>query len=64
MTTPLAPIRSIPAYPVIIRAAHCRGAAQAEAMAELRARGLWLSDEQKRMAAGSIGGGPVGEVTQ
>lgn len=62
MTTTLAPIRTIPAYAVIIRAIHCRGAAQAEATAELKARGLWLTDEQKRMAAGSIDGGHVGEV--
>lgn len=62
MKTPLTPICTIPAYAVIIRAIHCRGAAQAEAVAELKARGLWLTDEQKRMAEGSIDGGPVGEV--
>lgn len=46
MTTPLAPIRSIPVFAVIIRAMHCRDAAQAEAIRELHHRGLWLADEQ------------------
>lgn len=46
MTTPLAPIRSIPAFAVIIRAMHERGPSQAEAIRELHLRGLWLADEQ------------------
>lgn len=58
--TALSPIQSIPAYAVIIRAVHERGPAQAEALAELKARGLWLTDEQKAMAAGSIDSGPLG----
>lgn len=36
-----------PAFVVIIRAIHCRGAEQTEAKEALRARGLWLSDAQQ-----------------
>ena len=50
MPTKLRDVTKIPAYAVIIRAIHERGAAQAEAMAELARRGLWLSAEQKRQA--------------
>jgi hypothetical protein len=48
--TKLEPVSAIPAYAVIIRATWERGAVQAEALAELNRRGLWLSDEQKRQA--------------
>jgi len=51
-----------PAFIVIIRAVHCRGAEQQTAFEALKARGLWLSDEQKAIAAGSIDSGPIGEV--
>lgn len=50
--TKLTPVADIPSYAVIIRAIHERGAIQAEALAELNHRGLWLSDDQKRQAAG------------
>src|SRR5690606_34370645 len=46
MTTPLSPIRSIPAFAVIIRAIHERGPSQAEAIRELHHRGLWLENDQ------------------
>lgn len=46
--TQLAPVRTIPAYAVIIRAIWESGAVKREARRELRRRGLWLSDEQKR----------------
>ncbi|MBB4017596.1 hypothetical protein GGR16_002630 [Chelatococcus caeni] len=49
----LAPVASVPAYAVIIRAIHMRGPEQAEALEELNRRGLWLSEDQKR-AAGLI----------
>ena len=45
MTT-LAPVESVPAFAVIIRAIHERGDVQADAIRELRRRGLWLADEQ------------------
>lgn len=51
--TILRPVRDIPAYAVIIRAIHERGPAQADALAELERRGLWLSDAQKRQAGGA-----------
>lgn len=51
--TILRPVRDIPAYAVIIRAIHERGPAQAEALAELERRGLWLSDAQKQQAGGA-----------
>lgn len=37
-------------FVVIIRAIHDRGAMQAAALAELNARGLWLSPEQKEQS--------------
>jgi hypothetical protein len=40
----------LPDYAVIIRAIHERGISQRIAFAELSRRGLWLNDEQKRMA--------------
>lgn len=48
--THLKPVDRIPAYAVIIRAIHCRGAAQSEALQELDRRGLWLSTAQKQQA--------------
>jgi hypothetical protein len=50
MKTKLDPVREIEAYAVTIRAIHCRGVAQADALAELARRGLWLSPGQKRQA--------------
>lgn len=46
----LTPVTDIPAYAVIIRCIHERGESQAEALAELDRRRLWLSDEQKIQA--------------
>ena len=46
----LTPVREIPAYAVIIRAIHERGATQDEAVAELYRRGLWLTTDQRRQA--------------
>jgi len=46
----LSDVRTIPAYAVIIRATWERGAVQAEALAELDRRGLWLSDAQRKQA--------------
>lgn len=39
-----------PAYQIIIRATWERGERQAIALAHLKQRGLWLSDDQKRQA--------------
>ena len=44
------PIRRAAAFIVIIRATHMRGEDQAEALAELARRGLWLNEEQKKEA--------------
>ena len=52
--TKLSPVSNIPHYAVIIRCIHCRGNDQAEAFIELKARGLWLSEEQKNMAYGVL----------
>lgn len=49
-STILANVRDIESYAVIIRAIHERGAIQADAVAELGRRGLWLSDAQKQQA--------------
>lgn len=46
----LTPVNKIPTYAVIIRCVHERGETQREALAELAARGSWLSDEQKVQA--------------
>ena len=48
--TKLTPVKSIPAFAVIIRAIHCRGPAQQEALEELANRGLWLSAAQEAQA--------------
>jgi len=48
--TPLRPVAEIRNWCVIIRAIWERGAVQAEALEELKRRGLWLSDEQKVQA--------------
>ena len=48
--TKLRCIKKIPDYAVIIRAIHERGATQTQALEALKARGLWLSDEQKEQA--------------
>lgn len=48
--TVLSPVRSIPAYAVIIRATWERGETQREALAELDRRGLWLSADQRAQA--------------
>jgi hypothetical protein len=42
--------KDVPAFVLIIRAIWERGEKQAQALAELEARGLWLSPEQKRQA--------------
>jgi hypothetical protein len=39
-----------PPFVIIIRAIHERGPTQDAALAELRERGLWLSQDQKRQA--------------
>lgn len=49
--TLLLPVRSIPAFAVIIRATYERGDIQREALIELRRRGLWLNADQKLRAA-------------
>ena len=46
MATVLTPTRDIPAFAVITRVIHCRGADQQNALHELSRRGLWLSNEQ------------------
>jgi hypothetical protein len=43
-------LRNLPAYAVIIRCIHERGAAQEEALDELAYRRLWLSEEQADQA--------------
>ena len=43
-------ISKFPAFAIIIRAIHERGASQEEALSELARRGLWLSDDQKAQA--------------
>jgi hypothetical protein len=48
--TKLEPVDKIPSYAVIIRAIHERGPAQDEAFAELKRRGLWLTEEQEKQA--------------
>jgi hypothetical protein len=48
--TKLAPVTEIPSFAVIIRCCWERGATQQEALAELKRRGLWLSEDQKRQA--------------
>jgi hypothetical protein len=48
MTTTLLPVRTIPAYAVIIRAIWEGGPVKREARRELKRRGLWLSEDQKR----------------
>jgi len=45
-----ADITKLQNFAVIIRAIHERGESQQQALDELRARGLWLSDEQKVQA--------------
>jgi phage terminase large subunit GpA-like protein len=53
----MTPVKKIPAYAVIIRAIHCRGHLQTEALTELDRRGLWLAEHQK-IAAGLACGLP------
>jgi len=48
--TKLTPVEQIPAFAVIIRCLHERGETQQEALTELRRRGLWLTEDQKRTA--------------
>lgn len=43
-------LSKLPAFAVIIRAIHERGDAQQAALAELKARGLWLNADQRRQA--------------
>jgi hypothetical protein len=45
-----AKLAKAPHFVVIIRAIHERGASQSQALAELAARGLWLSPEQRQQA--------------
>lgn len=49
-TNALTKLRELPAYCVITQAIHERGETQEAALGELRRRGLWLSDDQKRQA--------------
>jgi len=46
----LTPVDKIESFAVIIRAIHERGDVQAEALAELDRRGLWLTTEQRQQA--------------
>lgn len=46
----LSPVENIPSYAVIIRAIHERGQTQIDAICELERRGLWLTEEQKRLS--------------
>lgn len=50
MKTPRKRLRPSPSWCLIIRATWERGPVQAEALAELKRRGLWLSPEQKVQA--------------
>lgn len=50
MARKLTPVHSIPTFCVIIRAIHERGPTQDEAIAELKARCLWLSEDQAEQA--------------
>ena len=43
-------LRKLQSYMVILRCIHERGEAQAQALAELARRGLWLTDAQRREA--------------
>lgn len=43
-------MNTLPNFAVIIRSIHCRGEEQTLALQELRARGLWLSEEQKKQS--------------
>lgn len=44
------PVSEIKAYAVIIRAIHCRGPDQEDALDELARRRLWLSEDQAKQA--------------
>ena len=57
-------IRQISSAAVIIRCTWERGAIQAEALAELRRRGLWLSPEQRIQAGIDPEGWPCRRVAQ
>jgi hypothetical protein len=46
----LYPVQSLPPYAVIIRVCWERGETQRAALTDLRRRGLWLTEEQKRHA--------------
>ena len=46
----LLPVRSLPSCAVLLRAVWERGATQAEALAEIRRRGIWLTPQQRRDA--------------
>ena len=46
----LLPVRSLPSYAVLLRAVWERGPTQAEALAEIRRRGIWLTPQQRRDA--------------
>jgi hypothetical protein len=48
----MTPVEKVPDYIVIIRCIHCRGKEQQKALAELKVRGLWLTEEQKAMSLG------------
>ena len=43
-------VTKIPSYAVIIRCMWERGQTQADALAELKRRGLWLTAEQRKAA--------------
>lgn len=48
--TRLTDVRKIPSWAVIIRAQHCQGEDQQDALAELARRGLWLPKTEKEAA--------------
>lgn len=52
--TKLTPVTNIPDFAVIIRCIHERGETQEAAFRELNRRGLWLSEEQRRMSQGIL----------
>ncbi len=49
-TTGLVPPQYLKTWMLVVRCIHTRGEAQEEALAELKARGLWLNEEQTAQA--------------
>lgn len=50
MGTKLTPVRGNKSWIVIIRAISCRGQDQRDAIAEMKRRGLWLTEDQQVQA--------------